>query len=72
MNIESLDVLNHKKLLDAARADTATISFSVRPVNILLPAIPQPPLSGYDQASPMSPEILSTEFKVNDGATMGG
>lgn len=38
VNIDTLDVLNHKKLLEAARADPATISFSVRPVNILLPA----------------------------------
>lgn len=36
VNIESLDVLSHKRLLDEARADRSTVSFSVRPVEIMV------------------------------------
>lgn len=35
VNIESLDVLSHKRLLEEARADPATVSFAVRPVEVL-------------------------------------
>lgn len=70
VNIESLDVLNHKKLLDAARSDPATISFSVRPVNILLPAMGQP-ISDFNQASPLSPDertLLGAEVRGREPA----
>eukprot|EP00951_Prasinocladus_malaysianus_P022149 scaffold184977_cov46-Prasinocladus_malaysianus.AAC.1 len=36
VNVESLDVLNHKRLLDAARADEAAVSFQVRSVEVVL------------------------------------
>ncbi|KIZ01398.1 Serine/threonine-protein kinase CTR1 [Monoraphidium neglectum] len=52
VNIESLDVLSHKRLLEEARADPATVSFAVRPVEVLhvlrdadnlpSPAFPEP------------------------------
>lgn len=35
VNINSLDVLNHKRLLDSARADPSAVSFQVRPVDIV-------------------------------------
>ena len=35
MNITSLDVLNHKRLLDSARADPSAVSFQVRPVDVV-------------------------------------
>ena len=34
MNISSLDVLNHKRLLDSARSDPSAVSFQVRPVDV--------------------------------------
>ena len=34
VNIGSLDVLNHKRLLDSARSDPSAVSFQVRPVEI--------------------------------------
>ena len=38
VNITSLDVLNHKRLLESARADPSAVSFQVRPVDVVLPA----------------------------------
>ena len=35
VNIDSLDVLNHKRLLDSARGDPSAVSFQVRKVDIL-------------------------------------
>ena len=35
VNIASLDVLNHKRLLDSARADPSALSFQVRPIDVL-------------------------------------
>eukprot|EP00201_Polytomella_parva_P019299 CAMPEP_0175057736 /NCGR_PEP_ID=MMETSP0052_2-20121109/11433_1 /TAXON_ID=51329 ORGANISM="Polytomella parva, Strain SAG 63-3" /NCGR_SAMPLE_ID=MMETSP0052_2 /ASSEMBLY_ACC=CAM_ASM_000194 /LENGTH=555 /DNA_ID=CAMNT_0016322989 /DNA_START=154 /DNA_END=1821 /DNA_ORIENTATION=+ len=37
VSIDGLDVLSHKRLLDEARADPSTVSFSVRPVDIVIP-----------------------------------
>ncbi|KDD75399.1 hypothetical protein H632_c703p1, partial [Helicosporidium sp. ATCC 50920] len=34
VNTNSLDVLNHKRLLDSARADPSAVSFQVRPVDV--------------------------------------
>jgi hypothetical protein len=34
VNIDSLDVLSHKRLLEEARNDPATVSFAVRPVEV--------------------------------------
>ena len=34
VNLDSLDVLNHKRLLDSARADPSAVSFQVRQVDI--------------------------------------
>ena len=36
VNIHSLDVLNHKRLLDSARADPSAVSFQVRPVDVVV------------------------------------
>ena len=38
VNIGSLDVFNHKRLLDSARADPSAVSFQVRPVDVAAPA----------------------------------
>jgi hypothetical protein len=35
VNIGTLDVLNHKRLLDSARADPSAVSFQVRPVDVI-------------------------------------
>lgn len=35
VNIETLDVLNHKRLLDSAREEPNSISFQVRPVDVV-------------------------------------
>jgi len=37
VNIDSLDVLSHKRLLEEARSDPATVSFAVRGVAVLAP-----------------------------------
>lgn len=42
VNLGSLDVLNHKRLLDSARADPSAVSFQVRPVDVAV---------GHDRAS---------------------
>ena len=34
VNTDSLDVLNHQRLLDSARADPSAVSFQVRPVDV--------------------------------------
>lgn len=36
VNIDGLDVLSHKRLLEEARADPTTVSFAVRPVEIAM------------------------------------
>jgi hypothetical protein len=35
VNIGTLDVLNHKRLLDSARSDPTAVSFQVRPVDVV-------------------------------------
>lgn len=35
VNLASLDVFNHKRLLDSARADPSAVSFQVRPVDVV-------------------------------------
>lgn len=35
VNISSLDVLNHKRLLDSARSDPSAVSFQLRPVDVV-------------------------------------
>lgn len=37
VNIDSIDVLNHKRLLDSARADPSAVSFQVRTVDVSQP-----------------------------------
>lgn len=37
VNIDSLDPLSHRRLLEEARLDPSTVSFAVRPVEILVP-----------------------------------
>lgn len=37
INIEGIDVLNHKRLLEEARADPSAVSFAVRPVEVVVP-----------------------------------
>lgn len=36
VNIATLDVLNHKRLLDSARSDPSAVSFQVRPVDVMV------------------------------------
>ncbi|PNH05660.1 hypothetical protein TSOC_008067 [Tetrabaena socialis] len=42
VNVDGLDVLSHKRLLDEARADPTTVSFAVRPVEIIAPPVSSP------------------------------
>ncbi|KAG2485771.1 hypothetical protein HYH03_015484 [Edaphochlamys debaryana] len=42
VNVDGLDVLSHKRLLDEARADPTTVSFAVRPVEIVGPRADSP------------------------------
>lgn len=37
INIDGLDVLNHKRLLEEARGDPSAVSFAVRPVEVVVP-----------------------------------
>jgi hypothetical protein len=37
VNVDSLDVLSHKRLLDEARQDPSAVSFAIRPVEIVVP-----------------------------------
>ncbi|GFR45868.1 hypothetical protein Agub_g7320 [Astrephomene gubernaculifera] len=47
VNVDGLDVLSHKRLLDEARADPTTVSFAVRPVEIIAPR-PEPVSSPHE------------------------
>jgi serine/threonine protein kinase len=53
VNISSLDVLNHKRLLDSARSDPSAVSFQVRPVDVVsgLDAAKRPSFGSLDVAS---------------------
>ncbi|KAG1662429.1 hypothetical protein FOA52_004010 [Chlamydomonas sp. UWO 241] len=37
VNLDSLDVLSHARLLDEARADPVSVSYAIRPVEVLVP-----------------------------------
>ena len=68
MNINSLDVLNHKRLLDSARADPSAVSFQVRPVDVV---------SGTDVAKRPSfgsldtLQLLGAEVRRGGGGAVG-
>lgn len=53
VNISSLDVLNHKRLLDSARSDPSAVSFQVRPVDVVsgLDAAKRPSFGSLEVAS---------------------
>ncbi len=51
VNVDSLDVLSHQRLLNEARADPSAVSFAVRPVEIVVPRPQQP-----GDAGPASPQ----------------
>ncbi|KAI8469236.1 MAG: kinase-like domain-containing protein [Monoraphidium minutum] len=52
VNIDSLDVLSHKRLLEEARSDPATVSFAVRPVEVLHRDADSPPSPAFPEPSP--------------------
>lgn len=54
VNIDSLDVLSHKRLLDEARLDPTTVSFAVRSVEVLHPRVRE---SADGLPSPAFPEV---------------
>lgn len=56
INLSSLDVLNHRRLLEAARADTSSISFQVRPVDVSASQ------SGSGALGTKRPSFASTEM----------
>ncbi|KAF5826901.1 kinase-like domain-containing protein [Dunaliella salina] len=54
VNLDSLDVLSHQRLLNEARADQTSVSYAVRPVEILVQrsaSSGQHPTQGCDMAS---------------------
>lgn len=51
VNIATLDVLNHKRLLDSARLDPSAVSFQVRPVDVIIGRPAGPPVSEERQPS---------------------
>lgn len=55
VNLESLDVLSHKRLLDEARADPTAVSFAVRPVEIIVPKCREA------VESPASPQVSKAQ-----------
>lgn len=57
VNIDSLDPLSHRRLLEEARLDPSTVSFAVRPVEILVPKA--------DTGLPCSP----VEVRVGQGGS---
>jgi len=63
VNLDSLDVLSHQKLLNEARHDQTSVSYSVRPVEILVDRAHHAPRSGSgvpgDSQSymPISPQV---------------
>jgi hypothetical protein len=64
VNLQSLDVLSHKRLLDEARADPTAVSFAVRPVEIIVPKARSDTLE-----SPASPQVgAGTRFWEGDTA----
>lgn len=58
VNTDSLDVLNHKRLLEEARGDPSSVSFHVRPVEVLLSRFQDEPLSSSHSAEPQSSRYL--------------
>jgi hypothetical protein len=70
VNLDSLDVLSHKRLLDEARADPSAVSFAVRPVEIIVPRQAQRvDSSGLD--SPASPTSGQVGGRRGEGGVPG-
>lgn len=59
VNTEGLDVLTHKRLLDEARSDPSTVSFAVRPVEVVLGK--HRDMDGC--GSPISTEVSGMDFR---------
>lgn len=59
VNTEGLDVLTHKRLLDEARSDPSTVSFAVRPVEVVMGK--HRDMDGC--GSPISTEVGGTRFR---------
>jgi hypothetical protein len=66
VNLQSLDVLSHKRLLDEARADPTAVSFAVRPVEII---VPKPRSDTLE--SPASPQVRGGTRFWDEGDTAG-
>lgn len=64
VNLDSLDVLSHKRLLDEARADPTAVSFAVRPVEIIVPKHKD------TFESPTSPQVSAAVVVVTMKANM--
>ncbi|PSC75761.1 Tyrosine-kinase isoform SRK1 [Micractinium conductrix] len=63
VNISSLDVLNHKRLLDSARADPSAVSFQLRPVDVVSGSdLAKRPSFGSLDALQMHHESLTSSF----------
>lgn len=62
VNLESLDVLSHKRLLDEARADPTAVSFAVRPVEIIVPKCRE---AVESPASPQAHKVPQGRSRVN-------
>ena len=62
VNVSSLDILNHKRLLESARADPSAVSFQVRPVDV---AVLPPGGSGRRMPSFGGLDVLLTEVSLD-------
>lgn len=60
INLSSLDVLNHRRLLETARSDISSISFQVRPVDVSANQ------SGSASMGSKRPSFASTEMLLLD------
>jgi hypothetical protein len=61
VNTDSLDVLNHKRLLEEARGDPSSVSFHVRPVEVLL-------FKHFEESLPSLPsEVLHVSQQPSSG-----
>ena len=68
VNLASLDVLNHKRLLDSARADPSAVSFQVRPVDVA----PAPASATAATALARAPSFSASESLLSEAAALTG
>lgn len=61
VNIESLDVLNHKRLLEEARGNPESLAFQVRQVEVLMPRAKDTPRRENSSSPPPAEGVIPAE-----------